>query len=136
MKNPGFKFLEHTADIKIRAQGKTINEVFENCALAISNFLSRGKPVKTKIKKKIKVEGTDNESLLYAFLDELIFLLDAENFVVAKASVKIKGGKLEAALTGDKARNYDLDHIKAATYAEMYVKKTKSGFEAQFVMDV
>jgi len=136
MKNKRFEFLEHTADIKIRAQGKTVNEVFENCALAISNFLSRGKPIKAKIKKKIKIEGTDDESLLYSFLDELVFLLDAENFVVAKASVKIKGSKLEATLSGDKAKNYDLDHIKAATYAEMYVKKTKSGFEAQFVMDV
>jgi len=136
MKNKRFEFLEHTADIKIRAQGKTINKVFENCALAISNFLSRGKPVRAKIKKKIKVEGTDNESLLYAFLDELVFLLDAENFVVAKASVKIKDNKLAATVYGDKAKNYDLDHLKAATYAEMYVKRTKSRFEAQFVMDV
>jgi len=131
-----FKFLEHTADIKFKAYGASLEKVFENCALAVSQYISRQKVIKSKIKKKIKLEGQDSEAMLYNFLDELVFLLDAKRFVISKAKVKIKGNKLKATLYGDKASKYDLDHIKAATYAEMYVKKTKSGWEAQAVMDV
>ncbi|MCH7568945.1 MAG: archease [Nanoarchaeota archaeon] len=133
-----YKFLEHTADIKFRAYGKTLNAVFENCALAFSDTLSRGKKIKSEKKKTISLEGKDNESLLYNFLEELIYLLDAEYFVVSKAKVKIKDNKLNGVIYGDRVDNYkDLDHIKAATYAEMYIKKRKDGkWEAQVVLDV
>ncbi len=132
-----FEFLEHTADIKFRAYGKSINELFENSALALSEYIARGNKIKSKIKKEITVNGNDNDSLLYNFLEELIYLLDAENFVSSRAKIKIKNNELKAVLEGDKASKYkNLDHVKAATYSEMYVKKTSSGFEAQVVIDV
>ena len=40
-----FEFLEHTADIKFRAYGETINNLFESCVLAFSSFVSRGKKI-------------------------------------------------------------------------------------------
>ena len=43
-----YKFIEHTADIKFQAYGKTINEIFENSILAISSYLSRDSKIKTK----------------------------------------------------------------------------------------
>jgi len=132
-----YKFLQHTADIKFQTYGKTLNEAFENVALAISNTLSRGEKIPSKKKKTIKAEGHDKESLLYDFIDELLYQLDAENFIVAKAKVSIKGNSLTAELSGDDVSNHpDLDHIKAATYAEMYIKKTKDGYEIQAVVDV
>lgn len=132
-----FKFFPHTADIKFRTYGKNINEVFENCALAFCEIIGRGDKIKNVKKKKIKLQGEDNESLLYNFLDELIYLLDAKSFIVCKAKVKVKNNKLEGEVYGDSAGNYeDLDHVKAATYAEMYVKKTSKGWEAQVVVDV
>ena len=132
-----YQFLEHTADIKFRLYGKTLNEIFENAVLAISEYISRGQKIKPSKGKVIDVSGIDYESLFYSFLDEIIYLLDAENFLVVKAKVTIRGYNLQAELFGDKASNYkDLDHIKAATYAEMYIKKTEDGFEAQAVLDV
>ena len=76
--------------------------------------------------------------MLYSFLDELIYLLDAKNFIVAKVKVKIKNNNLEAEVYGDNASKYkDLDHIKAATYSEMYIKQKKDKtWEAQVVLDV
>lgn len=137
MKKEKFKFLEHTGDIKIKAFGKTLNETFQNAALAVSSYLSRGKKIKISKEKIIKVSGIDQKSLFYNFLDELIYLLDAEHFITASAKVKIKGNTLTASLKGDNASNYqDLDHIKAATYAEMHIKKISSGFQAQAVLDV
>ena len=133
-----YKFLEHTADIKFQSYGKTINEVFENSVLAVAEYVSRGKKIKTVKGKVVNVSGNDLESLFYNFLDELIYLIDAENFLTVKAKVTILGYNLKAELFGDSTKNYkDLDHIKAATYAEMYIKKLPDeNWEAQAVMDV
>ena len=132
-----FEFLEHTADIKFKAYGKNINEIFESCTLAFSSYISREKKIKSKIEKQIKIEADNHEQLLYKFLDELIYLLDADKFIVSKAKVQIADNKLTALLEGDSALNYkDLDHVKAATYAEMYIKQDLKGWEAQVVLDV
>ena len=134
-----FKFLEHTADIKFQAFGKDLNECFENSALAISDYLSRGEKIKSKVKKEIEVKGVDLKSLLYNFLEEIVYLLDAEHFILSKAKVKISRDKksLKAEISGDSADNYeDLDHIKAATYAEMKVEKLNGKCMVQAVMDV
>ena len=132
-----FEFLEHTADIKFRAFGKDVEEVFKNVVLAISDIISREQKINSKNKKQIEVEGHDKESLLYNFIEELLYLTEAENFLVSKADVKISDNKLKAMLLGDSTLNYsNLDHIKSPTYHEMYVKKTKNGWEAQVVVDV
>ena len=132
-----YEFLEHTADIKFRVYGKTINEIFENAALAFSELVSRGVKIKSRKKKKIKVNGEDRESLLHNFLDELIYLLDAENFIVKEAKIKLKNNMLYGEVLGDDVANYsNLDHVKAATYAEMYIRENKGRWEAQVVVDV
>ena len=132
-----YRYLEHTADIKIQAFGKTLNQAFQNSALAITNYISKGEKIKSKLTKEISLKGTDQKSLLYKFLDEILYLFDAESFLTASAKIKIKENTLTAELKGDSSENYkDLDHIKAATYAEMHIKKSKGFYEIQFVVDV
>lgn len=135
-----YKFLEHTADVKFQAFGKTLGEAFENSALAMFTTMYDGK-VGGKIKKKIKASGKDLESLLYNFLEELIVLFDAEGFFLSSIKVKIddkgKMKKIEAEAIGDKAENYEMKiDVKAVTYHEMFVKKQKGKFICQVVLDV
>lgn len=132
-----YEFLKHTGDLKFRAYSSSVKGMFENCALAISSVLSRGKKIKSLIKKEISVSGNDYESLLYSFIDELIYLFDAEGFIVSKAELEIEDGKLKGIVYGDDSTNYkDLDAIKAPTYAEMYVKNKGKKWECQVVLDV
>jgi len=79
-----YKFLEHTADIKFQAFGKTIEKAFENSAYALQEVMTKKIKIKPVIKKKIEVKGRDKEALLYNFLEEFLFLLDSENFVLSK----------------------------------------------------
>ena len=85
------------------------------------------------------MHGNDYESLLYNFVDELIYLLDT-GFVVSKAKIELRGFNLKAELYGDDIKKYNLEGVKAATYAEMHVKKIKLKgkdiWEAQMVLDV
>ena len=132
-----YKFLEHTADIKFQAFGKSLEEVFENSALAMFNAMSDDK-VKGNKKFKVKAEGKDNESLLYNFLEELLILFDSEGFFLVEVKdLKIKDGKLEAEVIGGKAEDYEIFiDVKAVTYNEMFVKKEKGKWVAQVVVDV
>jgi len=136
MKNKKFLPLEHMADIKYALFGKSLNEIFENAVLAFSSYISSSCGIKPKIKKYIELESDNSESLLYKFLDELIYLLDAEDFAVAKSKVKIENSKLRATLYGESTKKLHLNHVKAATYAEMYVKKSRGSWKAQIVLDV
>ena len=136
-----YKFLEHTADIQFTVMGKSIEEIFENSALAVSEFISKYEKIKNKAKKGFVISAEDHEELLYKFLDELIYLLDAKSFVCSHVKVSIKNGKkemtLKAIVYGDKTKNYrNLEHIKAATYSEMYLKKVKNRWKAQAVIDI
>jgi SHS2 domain-containing protein len=139
-----YRFLEHTADIKFIVYGKKMKDLFENSALAVSDFVSKSAGIKNMSEKRFKISGRDYLELLYNFIDEIIYFIDAENFVPCEAQVHIEEQKkdkivLKAILFGDKVGNYEnLSHIKAATYSEMYIKedKEKKRWEAQAVIDV
>ncbi len=132
-----FIFLEHTADVKFQAFGKNIEEVFESSALALKETIYK-KPIQEKEEKEIEVKGQDFESLLYNFLEEFLYLLDAENFLLSKIKkIKIDKFKIKAIVIGDKATNYEFaNDVKAITYSEMFVKKIKDKYVAQVVLDV
>jgi SHS2 domain-containing protein len=136
-----YKFLEHTADMKFAVQGKNLKAIFENSVLALSEFISKGEKINNATIKRFKISGRDYEELLYSFIDEIIYLLDAENFVPSKAEVKLDQRKdkivLKAIIFGDKTSNYkNLEGIKSATYSEMYIKKKMGKWEAQVVVDI
>lgn len=134
-----YKFLPHTADIKFQASGRTIEEAFSQAAYALREAMCKNK-VRAKIKKKISISGKDFESLLYNFLEELLFLLDTQGFLISKIErIKIdkENKKLEAEVLGDKAENYEFDvDVKAITYNDMFVKKEKGKWIVQVVLDV
>ncbi len=132
------KFLEHTADVKFRAFGKNIEEVFENSALALKEAICGKMKIRQAKKKIINIKGKDIESLLYSFLEEIIYLLDADGFLISKAEeVKINGFNLKAVVSGDNAKNYKFtNNVKAVTYNEMFIKKGKDGWISQVVLDV
>ncbi|MBU3912458.1 MAG: archease [Nanoarchaeota archaeon] len=133
-----YKFLEHTADVKFRAFGKTLEEAFSNSALALVETMTRKIKIKPRIKKNISVSGSDLENLLYNFLEEFLFLFDSERFVFAKIEkIEIKDNKLEAEILGDNADNYNISNdVKAVTYNSMFVKIETGKVTIQVVLDV
>ncbi len=138
-----FKFLEHTADIKFQAYGKSLEEAFSNAAVAMFNIITDTKLIEKNITKSVTTNAPDLKSLLYRFLEELLFLIDTEFFVVNSVTdLKINHMNnkylLTAVVTGDKiSEKYALHgDIKAVTYNEMEVKEEKGNFTVQVVVDV
>lgn len=143
-----YKFLPHTADIKFQAKGQTLEQAFINSALALTNIITKDK-VKPKIKKTINIKGKDKENLLYNFLEEFLYLLDTEGFLLSKInSIQIKGKikskkplryklELRAELLGDNQENYETEtHVKAITYNNMFIKQQRINNQSVFITQV
>ncbi len=138
-----YEYLPHTADVKFRAYGKTLEEAFVNAATAMFNVMVDIKKVKAKATKTIAAEGADLPALLQSFLEQFIILLDTDNFFLSKLKrIKIsnKGKKysLMAVAAGDEAKNYETigPQVKACTYNSMFVKQEGRQWVAQVVVDI
>ena len=134
-----YKFFEHTADAKFQAYGKTLEEAFKNAALALFSVLTEYEKVKPKVEEKITVKGTDKKSLLYNFLEELLFLVDTKGFLLKEVrEMEIDGLKLDAVLIGDSdIGKYSIDSdVKAITYNEMEISEQKGRCMVQVVVDI
>lgn len=142
MANDGFEILPHTADMRIRVWGKTLEELFR---AALRGMVSYWKPEaleknkrELKEKKEIKIAAPDLTSLLIVFLSEVIAQADILNTVFIDAIFKKFGENfLEGELRGVKVDGFDKD-IKAVSYHEVDIKKNlETGmYETILVFDI
>lgn len=136
-----YEFLAHTADVKFRAYGRTLEEAFSHAALATFATMTDISKVKAKTEKKVSVQAQDYSGLLYSFLEALLFLLDTKDFCLSKATVYISQKDdslfLEADVYGDNVKDYETHTlVKAVTYHEMIIKKEKQFWVIQVILDV
>ncbi len=134
-----YEFLEHTADAKFRAYGKTLEEAFQNAAYAMTDVITDHTKIKPVIEKTISVESENKEALLYDFLEQFLILLDSEGFILNKIEeVKMQNNKITAKIIGDNhPEEYNIEtHIKAVTYEEMFIKKEKDQWIVQVIVDI
>ena len=123
-----YKFLPHTADVKFRAYGRNLEEQFSNAALATTSVMFDPEQIEPNEEKKVSVTGKDKEALLYNWLEEIIYLCDAEFFILhevkdAKIEETAKGFKITGVFVGDKYKEKYKRHtgVKAVTYSEMEI---------------
>lgn len=137
MKN--FEYFDVTADIGFKAYGKSLNEAFENAGLAIFNIISDTSNVEPKKEISFKIRSEDEISLLYDFLEELLFYHEIEFMLFSEFHVEIDDMlQLRATIKGDAidwGRHERKTEIKAITYHKMDVKKTDM-FEVQAIVDL
>ena len=138
-----FKFLEHTTDAEIEAYGKTLEEAFENAALATEETMVALSSIKGASKTNVRLKAKDIESLLYAWLEEIISLQDTDGLLFSKFSCKIKkqkdGFDLDATCFGEKydpERHEQKTAIKAPTYHDMKIFQGKDGVSMRFLLDL
>ena len=139
-----FKYLEEiaVADIAFEATGKNLEELFAACAEALEDSMVNLKNVNPKVKKTIEIQEEDQETLLFKFLNELIYLKDAEGLLFSKFNVKIKQNKkhvLTAELAGEKIdrnRHELRNDVKAVTYHMFEIKKAGKNLKATIILDI
>jgi SHS2 domain-containing protein len=139
-----YEYLEHTADIKFLAYGKTLEEVFENAALAMFNVIIDTSKVSGETVREIFLKSPDPESLLVDWLSELLYLFEVEEIIFRKFHVKQirEEGSEYSIIAQASGEGFDSKglpfetEIKAVTYNQLEIKKTDGGWKAQVVVDI
>lgn len=136
-----YEFLDHTADAEFRAYGKNLEDAFVNAAEAMYKILLKDVVIKPAEKKLIVIESKTKESLLFDFLDELLFLMDTETIVLSKIEglkiVKDNNYKLTCDAFFDNAPKYDIGgNIKSVTYHELKIIEEENKVSLQVVVDI
>ncbi len=133
-----YRFLEHTADVKFRADGITLEDMFVSAFDAFNETVRGDIKILEQEERVFELEGKGNTDLLYVFLEEFLVLLDGKDFLAASVKdLKIEDGKLRCVVVGDKAENYVFTNdVKAITFSEMFVRRSDDGWECQVVLDV
>lgn len=130
--------MEHTADVKFRAEGSTVEEMYSSAADALNETIRGDIKILEQEGKSFEVDGPDQEVLLYNFLEEFLFLLDAKEFLVASIkSIDVGENKIKCTVAGDAAGNYVFTNdVKAITYNGMVIGEGHGKFFCEVVLDV
>lgn len=122
--------LDHTADGKFMAFGKTMEEAFSNSALAVASLMWDWEKIEKTVTSRVEMLGSDLEQLLVKFLGEILYLLDTENFILGSVEgltveKKAEGFELKASFLGDRGTHkYEIfGSVKAITYNEMKIRQ-------------
>jgi len=135
-----YELIDHTADVGVKAYGKTLSEAFENAAKAMFDIITDSSEIENIGQYNIELEAPDLEQLLVDWLSELLFLNSAKNIVFGFFKVELddKKNKLSAKVFGEK---FDITkhkagaEIKAVTYHMLNVKNKKP-FHVQVLFDI
>jgi SHS2 domain-containing protein len=133
-----YDLIEHTADVGIKAYGKTISEAFEHAARGMFDIITDSSKIDSVGQYDIQLEAPDLEQLLVDWLSELLFLNGAKNLVFGSFKVAIDENHLSAQVFGEE---YDTSkhkmgvEIKAVTYHMLEVNKKKP-FYVKVLFDI
>ncbi|OPY54997.1 MAG: hypothetical protein A4E49_00717 [Methanosaeta sp. PtaU1.Bin112] len=138
-----FEYLEHTADIKFRAYGKTPEEMLCNAAAALFNSMVQPETIAAKESWRVELEADDLEDLAYKWLSEIVFLFETESSVFSAFSVKLDQDaaglwRLQAEIGGERIdlkRHAFANEVKAITRHKFGIKKNEV-WCIQVILDV
>jgi SHS2 domain-containing protein len=131
----GYEEIPHTADWSIRVWARNLEELLTESArgmywLAGAELAESPREVRT-----YETEEPDGESLLVAFLTELVYSAEQENLGFGDFDIQIKNGRLKAELEGAPLKSLS-KAIKAVTWHNLNINKTARGLEVEIVFDV
>jgi SHS2 domain-containing protein len=136
----GFELVEHTADIGVHAWGRTAPEVFEEAARGMFSLICDPGQIGHEQSLDIELEAPQQDMLLVAWLNELLYLFEARHVLFADFEVlQADATRLRAVATGEAlqpGRQAVCGGVKAATYHQLSLTSTEQGWEAQVFLDV
>jgi SHS2 domain-containing protein len=139
-----FEFVEGaTSDLAFKAQGPTAEAVFVAAGQAfLAATVEEPETVDRRERRSVVLEERDLELLLLGFLNELVYLRDAEELLLHPERAEIfwnDSVRLTVDLSGeriDRRRHALASEIKAATAHGLRVANTTDGWTATVTLDV
>jgi len=142
---PDFELVEGaTSDVSFVARGRTCEEALAAASRALlAVTVEDPGAVRETDTREIAVAEEDLDLLLLRFLDELVYLRDAEGLLLRARRVRVvhgpEGHRLEAQLAGERwcaERHVAGSEVKAATASGLSLRPVAGGWEAHATLDV
>jgi SHS2 domain-containing protein len=131
----GFEEISHTADWSVRVWAEDLPALFAESARAMNSLAGVGTDKGPRVKRRFESEGMDAESLLVAFLSELVYYHEQENLAFDTFNIQMSAEKISASMEGGEITSVD-KAIKAVTFHGLEIEETERGVEATIVFDV
>ncbi len=131
---PKLTEVPHTADVAIEVLGDSLDELFVNAAYGMLSIMEIKGQEKNMGREKILLTEYDYESLLVAFLSEILFVVEQKRNPF-NIQVKISGSQLESTFQSFSIISY-IKEIKAVTFNQLNIKETNSQFKTRIVFDI
>ena len=141
-----YRYLEEigTADIAFEATGRDLAKLFSDAADATTNvMIDNIEAIQSRQTRHIELSNDKLDMLLFDFLQELIFLKDAERLLLRIQKVHIDKRDdiylLKATGEGeplDPERHQQRADVKAVTLHDFFVEQTDSGWKARVLLDI
>jgi SHS2 domain-containing protein len=139
---PMHEVFEHTADIGLRVRAATPEELFTEAARGLfALVVNNPNDVQPRGEVQVSIAGNRDELdyLLFDWLNELLYLFDSRQLLLAEFDVQFTDAGLQAKVRGEPldATRHRLEHeLKAITYHGLKVAKDGDAWLAEIVLDI
>jgi tRNA nucleotidyltransferase (CCA-adding enzyme) len=131
---------DHGADIGVRGVGETKAAAFEEAARALTAVVTDVDAVGTATSVEIRVEAPNDDLLLVAWLNAIVYEMATRRMLFGAFTVTIAGPELTGTARGepvDVARHAPAVEVKGATCTALRVAREPGGhWVAECVVDV
>ncbi|HSL47139.1 MAG TPA: archease [Anaerolineales bacterium] len=131
----GFEEISHTADWSVHVWAEDLPSLFTEAARAMNSLSGTVAGAGLRLKRTFGTEAPDAESLLVAFLSELLYYQEQENLAFDVFDLRVTGQWLKVEMEGAQIAASD-KAIKAVTYHNLKIQKSHEGLETTIVFDV
>jgi SHS2 domain-containing protein len=132
----GFEEVDHTADWALRARGANLEELLENAARGMLHLMGAEPGSGEPARSSLSTQAADDESLLVAWLDELLYRLETQRVTFGRMNIHTTPDHRLAAEIEEMPLLGVERTIKAVTYHNLAIERTPEGLAAVVVFDV
>jgi SHS2 domain-containing protein len=131
----GFEEVPHTADWSIRVWADDLAGLLAESAQGMNWLAGVELADRPREKRTFEAGGPDGESLLMAFLSELVYYAEQENMGFDNFVIEVKHDRLKVEMEGAPLKSLSKT-IKAVTWHNLKIRETARGLEVKIVFDV
>jgi len=136
----GYEILDHTADVRVRIEGRGFEDFLRSAALALMDLISDRTKVKPVEGVGFEIKAETGEELLIKMLGEILYVTRVRDMVFHDLEIEMTGEyKVKGRLLGEKfdSARHELGlDIKAATYHNLKIQRVNDRFIAEVVFDI
>jgi len=135
-----FQLLEHPSDIGFLARGGSREEALAEASRALTTIMVDPSAIQLREERAVYVSGGDPASQVVNWLNEILFLFDAEGLALGEFTIEAwNDAGIQGRVYGerlDPERHELRTAVKAVTYHQFDLRQTPEGWELRVFVDI